>query len=224
MDISRFTLTGSTTPFVAVSLERSAPCNLHAGIIYRYRGRLRRVHFAWHRRLVSEEYISEVPCAMPELDIADELWLAKYFQKIATNPSNDRTIPYNLKHDEAISFDPKTGEVDFGVDSTGLGCATFVVAAFRSGGTRLIDPTGWPPATFWDRIRRSQFVNALLGSSDPDKQSQGRRITHEISSPCIAPQHVAGACLENEDDRPAKHPACDANGTAVVAIIDGASP
>ncbi len=219
MDQTRFTLTGSRTNKVAVSLERIASCNLHAGIVYRYRRRLRRVHFAWHKRLESSDYKGELACAMPELDPADESWLAKFFQRIARNKANKDTIPYNLKHDATVEFNEDTGEVSLGVDSTGLGCATFVIAAFRSGGHPLIDPTAWPPATAQDRARRQVFIDALRQSSDLDKQAQGHRIAPEIDSPCMAPQHVAGACLESADDRPVAHPTCKVNGDYILSVL-----
>lgn len=227
MDQSRFTPDGTATRFVSVSVERTGPCGFHAGLVYRdSKDRLWRLHFAWHHTLSIEPYDDNpVCCVMPHFDEpSDEIWLAKFFDLIAKNPANRRTIPYNLKHDEDVEFDDDTGEIAFGPDSTGLGCATFVLAAFRSGGSRLIDATGWPRASAEDQSRRLRYVNILLDSKSPDRQSQGRRINNEIDSPCISPQHVAGACLEDEIDRPVRFAACEANGVAVVGILDAACP
>lgn len=220
MDASRFTFSGNSIPFVAVSIQRGMEpqCNLHAGIVFRYRERLRRLHFAWHKDLATGDYRDGLACGVIDLDDADAIWLAKYFQRIAEHPGN-REIPYNLKHDEHVAFNEETGAIAFGVDSTGLGCATFVVAAFRSGGHLLVDVNDWPPATDADRLRRLGFIQAL-NSGDADQQKQALRIEGEVDSPCIAPQHVFGACLEDMDARPANHAVCDANGQAAIALLD----
>jgi hypothetical protein len=220
MDATRLTDNGSQTRHVSVSIEAVPQgCNLHIGIVYRWRHRLRRVHFAFHRKLENIEYDNEdeIPCALPDLDIADELWLAKFFQRIAFNSSNRKGIPYNFRNDEAVEFDGTTGACRFGPDSTGLGCATFVVAAFRSGGVPLVDASNWPGATENDRLRRTRLIEFLRNKSpEPDAKGQADVIEKEIDAPCISPQHVVGACLESSDTWPVGHAICQANGAAIV--------
>jgi hypothetical protein len=187
MDLSRLTENGSQTRHVSVSVEAVPQgCNLHVGLVYRWKHRLRRVHFAFHRNLVNTEYDyeDEISCAIPDLDLADELWLAKFFQRIAFN-NNKKAIPYNFRNDDSVEFDEATGAYRFGPESTGLGCATFVVVAFRSAGVPLVDAANWPPATGNDRIRRARLIELLrTKSSEPDAKAQAdiieKRSTHPV--------------------------------------------
>lgn len=221
MDLNRFLNDGKDTPWVSVSLERTGPCNLHAGIIYRQADdKLRRLHFGWHRQLYNFEY-EKMACAIPPLDEADAMWMSAFCGKIARHASSNN-IPYNLKYDEDVAFDPETGGVIFGVNSSGLGCATFVLAVFRSGGNRLVDVTDWPEANVDDKAVQQGFVNALLKSSDPDKLAQGERIKGEVGTKRIRPDHVAGACLE--DALPVRYSECEANGLWIVAKMDELAP
>jgi hypothetical protein len=221
MDLNRFLDDGKDTLWVSVSLERTGPCNLHAGIVYRQSDdKLRRVHFGWHRQLYDVEY-QKVACAVPHLDVADAMWMSAFCGRIARHASANE-IPYNLKYDEDVAFDPETGEIIFGVNSSGLGCATFVLAVFRSAGNGLVDVTDWPEANADDKAVQREFVNALLKSSDADKRTQGERISGEVGTKRIRPDHVAGACLE--DTLPVKYPECEANGLRIVAKMDELAP
>jgi hypothetical protein len=209
MDTSRFALQPDETPWIAVSIERTTPCNTHAGIVYRDAGqKLRHLHFAWHERLLDVDCRSDLPCARPNVDPADELFLAGFCGKIARSAANS-AIPYNLKHDPEVNFDPQTGTVRFGPESTGLGCATFVIAAFRSSGNALIDMSAWPAANSEDVAVREVLIDSLR-AGDSGKRAQADRIESEINSPRVRPEHVAGACLE--DAYPVKHKQCDENG------------
>ena len=219
MDAGRFHLTLAGTPDVTVSLERTGPCNLHAGIVYLdSSGMLNKLHFAWHLYLMNHRYAGEA-CAEPFLDFADAMWIATFCGKVAWNVANYRTIPYNLKYDEDVDFDPNTGAVRFGPESTGLNCATFVLAVFRSVSNPLVTMVGWPPASAQDRSIQTGFINRLL--DDPNDRSaaaQARRVNAEVGTCRVAPQHVAGSCLE--DIYPVPFAPCDANGAFIVGRID----
>lgn len=169
MDLNRFVLDGQNTPWVSVSVERVDQCGLHAGIVYRDADdNLHRLHFGWHRILFSAPYGKEdvpyaarVACALPLLEKEDAMWVSAFCGKIARH-APEKKIPYNLKYDEDVAFDKDTGDIILGVNSTGLGCATFVLAVFRCSANPLVDVTDWPDSTADDKSTQQRFVDALL--------------------------------------------------------------
>ncbi len=217
MDANRFSLLPTGTNWVAVCIEATGTCTQHVGIVYRDAAlQLHKLHFAWHRRLMDESCPRLLACSMPNFDPADELFVAAYCAKIARTAPN-RAIPYNLKIDERVSFDPATGDVVFGNGFTGLSCSTFVAAVFRSAGNNLVSVTGWPPADAEDIEVQTFYVEMLEKSRNPEHQAHGHRIRSEIGTPRIRPYHVAGACLENKENYPVPHSICDSNGRWILS-------
>jgi hypothetical protein len=212
MDPTRFKLSGACTGEVAVGI-RLYPfphCNLHVGIIYRDPAKQPWVvHLAWHERL-GHEPVGQFAAANPKLDPAEEFFLAAYFQRLALSPRN-RTIPYNLKHEPDVAFD-RNGNYAPPPDATGLSCATFVVAAFRSAGKDLVDTATWlvrgEPERGADEAAQEKFLTRL--AAKPETRGQAERIRGEAGGPRVRPQDVAGACLE--DTLPATFSQCSQNG------------
>lgn len=224
--MGRFSLNGVDTDWVAISLERTSACNLHVGILYRDANRrLFKLHFGWHRFLANTPSPVDA-CVIPDIDEgqadkADGEWIAGFCERIAGS-SRNQSIPYNLKYDESIEFDDVTGDIFLGPTSTGLSCATFVLAVLRSSGNALIDVASyWPPATGEERTMQLRFVNMMLDDKRPDTQNQGRLINSEIGTPRVRPDHVAGAGLEPHSDWPVRHEQCQRNAALVVASLDG---
>jgi len=182
---------------------------------------VRRLHFGWNHKLLHDTCRDDAPCAIPILDpieLADEFFIAGLCGKIARSAVN-KTIPYNLKLDRDVTFDQATGDVQFGKEYTGLSCATFVVAVFRSSGNPLVDTANWPMPTKEDIAVQREFVALLEQSEKAEDQAQAILIRDEIGTPRARPEHVAGACLE--DMLPVSHAVCDENGKAIVPILDG---
>lgn len=224
--MGRFSYDGTDTDWVAISIEKTTPCNRHSGILYRDSGgHLFKLHFGWHWYLANETY-SPVACSIPDLDAdspdkPEGEWIAGFCERVGASSRNKR-IPYNLKYDESIDFDAATGDILLGAASTGLSCATFVLAILRSAGHKLIDATGWPRAVGDDKSGQIQFVNMLLDSRNPDAQKQGRIVNSEIGTPRIRPDHVSGACLETHSTWPIRHAVCDRNAATVVSQLESA--
>jgi hypothetical protein len=226
MERGRLSTNCDDTPSVAVCLQRNDPphCNLHVGIVHRNgAGELRHLHFAWHRRLRSHKIESKLICAIPNYEeVAHRLWMATYCGLVARNIPK-RSIPYNLRFDEGVLFDNETGEVRFGPESTGLTCATFVVAVFRSAGHPLVTSAGWPKAHAEDRHVQRELVEALRSDIRPssvDAPQQAATIESQIGEARCRPEHVPGACLEPQWMRPIWHAPCDKNGKLVVESLD----
>lgn len=226
--MGRFSHDGADTDWVSISIERSAPCMLHAGILYRDTNRrLFKLHFGGHWYLGNDRYANDAACSIPDIDAgqpdkADGEWIAGYCEKVAASTRNNK-IPYNLKYDEEVSFDDATGDISLGPTSTGLSCATFVLAVLRSSGNKLIDAVRWPQAIGDDKAGQIRFVNMMLDSKNPGAQRQGRIINAEIGTPRIRPDHVAGACLEPHSTWPIRYAICDRNAANVVAELDRVS-
>jgi hypothetical protein len=222
MDISRFTQSSDDVPIVAVFLERTSAGNLHTGIIYRDGNRVaHRLHFGWHKNLIySEKCRKDIGCAIPQLDaleLSHEQFIAGFCKRIRDSTANKK-IPYNLKLDPDVKFDPITGDIQVGPEFTGLSCATFVVAVFRSSGNPIVDHSSWPPANAEDIAAQTGYVHSL--ESDPQTARQAAVVKSEIGGPRMRPEHVAGACLEDLPP-PAKYQECDAAGLAIIKIVDG---
>jgi hypothetical protein len=223
MDTSRFKRSTADVPCIAVFLHRVNSINLHTGIVYKdAKGTFRRLHLGWQRQLLADQKCRpNIDCAVPvfdSVDLVDEQFIAAFCGRIARSLPN-RRIPYNLKIDNEVRFN-LAGDIEVGRSFTGLSCATFVVAIFRSTGNPLIDTNGWPAASAQDEAIQRNFVNALEGSDNPDWKAQADAIRPEIGGPRIAPEEVAGACLE--DSYPVAHPKCEAAGRFIVAAIDAA--
>lgn len=222
MDATRLIFDGKLTPWVSVSLQRTGQCNSHAGIFYRNRQRLiAHLHFAWHKSLKNDMAWGNVIGCVPPLDEADAKWLSGFCRRIAKTAPR-RNIPYNLKHDSSVCFNRQTGSISFGPDSTGLGCATFVLAVFRSARLPLIDfDSGWPPPTDADRKARRVILAELARDQHADTRNQAPKIADEINLPRIRPDHVAGACLEiSMTGAGVMYAACEANGSEVTRRMD----
>ncbi|QDU56152.1 hypothetical protein [Aeoliella mucimassa] len=213
MDASRFSRDTNGVDSIAVTIERTPNCNLHVGLAYRAsNNELKWLHLAFHEMLQNEACAIAKPCVTPRIDSAEALYLSVFAEKIAKSKIN-RRIPYNLKYDPDISFDTKTGAIEAGIDSTGLGCATFVLAVFRSSGCVLVDCSTWPPANEDDKEQRRTYLGLLRRCSASGRR-QAERIESEIDLPRFRPEQVAGACLE--DIYPACYDLCEKNGHWIV--------
>jgi hypothetical protein len=89
---------------------------------------------------------------------------------------------------------------------------------FRSAGFPLIDPSEWPEASDEDKMVQRELVAKLASSEDAEMCRQAKRIENEIGKPRIRPDHVAGACLE--DQLPARYEQCEANAVEIMRRLD----
>lgn len=220
MDATRLTTSSESTHWIAVTVERNSDCSRHVGILYRDTSRtLLHLHFAWHRSLQQDTVSGERVCALPDFKFEEhEEWLSTFCSRIARSAAK-RTVPYGLKNDGAVTFDAETGEAKI-VGDAGLSCATFVVSVFRSGHHPIVDMTDWPPATPEDAAVQSKIVGRLERGGTTDERERGQAIKQDVGVPRVAPEHVAGACLEHWPDRPVRFAQCQENGATVIAKLD----
>jgi hypothetical protein len=218
MDLTRLKTAAVDAQWVAVSVERNQSCGLHAGVLYKQSNEVfAKLHFCWHRVLRSGPPNRGDVFAVPDTQFDDDkMWLAVFCARVARNIPG-KNIPYNLEHDESVRFDRDSGELQLN-GATGLSCATFIVAVFRSAGHPLVDASDWPKASDDDMGVQRSFVEALEG--DPRSSAQGATVRREIGCPRIRPDHVAGACLESYSDRPVPHAQCETNAVPVVTLLN----
>jgi hypothetical protein len=217
MQLERLSTDGNGIALVSVMVQRTPSCTTHAGILYRDTDdKLWHLHFAWHKDLRRHALHARCVCAQPTLETEHAILLAAVCERIAALRLKLQ-IPYNLKHDRDVAFDPDTGEVTFGPMSTGLSCSTFVAAVFRSSGQNLIDATTWPSANAEDQNVQQLFVRALEQSGNPDQVHQAHIVKSEIGTARIRPEHVCGACLYN---LPADHQQCHVAGHEIIRRLD----
>ena len=218
MDLTRLKTAPADTRWVSVSVERNQSCGLHAGVLYRQSNNaLAKLHFCWHRVLRLTGPSQGDIFAVPDTQFEDDkMWLAVFCARVARNIPR-KNIPYNLEHDESVRFDQDSGELLLN-GATGLSCATFILAVFRSAGHPLVDSKDWPNASAEDMDVQRSFVEVLEG--DARSSTQGATVRREIGCPRIRPDHVAGACLENYSDRPVPHAQCETNAGPVVTLLN----
>jgi hypothetical protein len=208
MDLSRIKIDDLEVEFIAVAICRSGD-GYHVGVLHRRSGQPPRLlHLASHNRLLDDLFSADHICIVPAIDRDDALNIAGLCRRVATARLR-KQVPYALRYDPRIRFDPDTGDLLMPDDATGMTCSTFVVHLFRSAQNPIITTQGWPAPGPEDKARQRQLVRLMEGSNSPDDKAQAKRIKREIGSLRISPEHVAGACLESE--LPATHVACNAN-------------
>lgn len=218
MNAGRFTFDGGQTPWVSVGVERTGDCTAHAGLLYRDAvGGLYFLHLAWHRWLKHDAYSGSFGCAIPNMDYADEMFVAGFCGRIWRARQQDK-IPFSLRHDPDVGFDLVTGEVRFPAGATGLICANMVLAVFRSSGNTLLDPSGWPTDRVEDHEVQQNQINTMLSRS-ADERAQGKLLQADVGHVArVRPEEAAGACLE--DAYPAAFLECEANGRFIRHRMD----
>jgi hypothetical protein len=194
----------------------------HAGVVYRAaNGSPALLHLANHLDLQNDEPAPpRYVWVEPALEYEDAVSLAGYCRLVWQALSGRRGIPYGLRYDEDVGFDPDTGDLICGDDGRGMTCATFVVHLFRSAGNPLLYGNEWPNDRPGDRERQEELIAMLRRMGDPEYQRQADLISGQVGCPRIRPEEVAGACLETE--LPAHFDACERNGQYILSLIQAA--
>lgn len=177
-------------PGVAVAC--SARPQEHAGIVYQSAGLTRVLHFCGPRKL-SDDDITDVPYflwVVPGLRPKQIPQVARLCALVATNRAKIQgQIEYGYEYNEASIFSVFNGSFSAAAGTTGLTCATFVLAIFRSCGVRLLKTNQWKRDTaIAQQIRTANDI----GRYYPAEASNLRK---EIGARRFSPPEVAGAGL-----------------------------
>ena len=188
--------------------------NVHVGIAHCSGDTVYALHLAWDCDLRNEP-IEKSRQAFPtptfvllEIDPIEGKYFAGRFRRIAEIESNSR-ISYCLGHfpypetyfDENMIFkssDPSR---------IGLNCSAFVIQAFSAALYPIVDITGWPsrgsdePIQRWLLCMMERERDRGVNSTITGEKVQFAR--SQIGSPRVAPEEVAGACMETRASLPA---------------------
>ncbi len=230
MDISRLkrAVTDADVPWVGVAIRRNLPdTSRHTGIIYRAAaGELRMADMAWHEVFRDQAYNPawDYYCAVPHFEdpIIEESF-ADYCAHVSASASQ-RQPPYNLLAANPALFDQSGRWVSTDPD-VGLNCSSFVVSVFHSYNVPLVRIGTWPVGLPKDIQEQTTLVYKMMHSGRPQDHAQSLKIALQIGKhPRIRPEETAGACLEDEKDRPVDGARGAANGLLVLKEWDDHHP
>lgn len=181
-----------------VGLLRSAPNQLHVGMVHRAANENRFFHLAWHYRLHNcpAEATLGLHWANSGLDDINREIMRDWVLQLATNTQG---LPYgfNLRGD---AFDLQTGRALPLPVGEGLTCATFVLAAHRHRGIELLDTLRWPSRpddAEWQRHIIAQLKD-YTDREAMDAQAHLDALHGDIGSLRFRPDEVAAAMVSSE--------------------------
>lgn len=205
----------ATQPFrtedrAAVVLCRTEHGNLHLGVFHRLAGgNVGVLHLGWED-YVSMEWSWQRLWASPAVPPERLRSVSGLCRLIWEEYRATKKFPYGLHyasqfftHDGALQRDATT--------ESGLTCATFVLAVFRSVGIELIDLSSWPVRENEDRaflaVVASFAAPALLKALEAEVDAGSKR---------VQPDEVIGACA---DPPPMRFTECKLNGVQAVQML-----
>lgn len=164
------------------------PLQRHIGLLHRHQGQIRNLHLAWHGDL-RDQPCDDNACVWvePKLHLSRARQVAARCRQIAR--ANGRYVPYGFSLPTA-RFDPATGRFIFGPTSTGLTCATFVLAVFDFACVPLAVYGSWqarPDDAAWQ-----QGILELLRTHGAPPEHIAA-VSAELGCVRFRPEEVAGA-------------------------------
>lgn len=178
-------------PFVVLAIKRAYPGQFHVGIVHRSDAETPRLlHLAWHEDLRNGPPSAEYCWTRLPFERAICRSLAGICRKVARWYTEGEPLPYGFD-DHGTAFDPNTGVVQLGSDSSGLTCSTFVLAVFRSQRYDLLRLDSWPNREE-DEAWADQVACALEedGATDEHVQRVRRCIGKAVR---VRPEELVGA-------------------------------
>lgn len=200
----------------------------HTGIVFRIDADESHefLHLAWHFDLRRDQFDARYFWVQPALPQRRLLQVAVICDRIAT--ANDNGIPYSFGPPNDC-FDEKTCEFLLGPTTTGLTCASFVLAVFHRAGLPLVRYSSWPRPTQEDIDWQNVVVENLRhgwqqGNPAVSQEHINHVANNEVgSSVRYRPEHVAAAALKRRW-RPVRYSKAARVGRMILAYIRGEDP
>lgn len=209
---------------VAVVIGEPGHDQRHAGIAFRVdeTGEFQFLHLAWHHDLRKQNHISsKYSWVDPQVPKARLRQLAAICEDIA-HANLVEQIPYSFGTPVA-AFDESTKKFLLGPTTTGLTCASFVLAVFERAQLRLAHHMGWA-APDSDDIRWQQSVLEALRNDPRVSPEHINAVEREVgNSVRYRPEQVAGAAAIRKR-RPVKYQYAKSLGIDVVRLLRGEQP
>ncbi|MBK8806609.1 MAG: hypothetical protein IPO21_08175 [Bacteroidales bacterium] len=155
-----------SSEIISILVGQSGEDQLHCGIVYRFNGKFNAIHLAWHFYLAHEEgYVK---------NLTGYLFLKSSIHEIRQNSiaamcrrilkrQDEQKIPYGLLYTGG-NF-TREGVLNLDTQESGLTCATFVMAVFKSCGIQLIDIENWEYRET-DSVWHKSIVESLKDTKD----------------------------------------------------------
>ena len=212
--------------YIAVAIAEVDHDQRHTGVFYRVdeSDPVEFLHLAWHcdlrRHTPSKKYL----WVLPAISQRRLLQVAAKCDDIASANLTDG-IPYSFGS-PLNCFDSQTREFLLGPTTTGLTCASFVLALFEDSGLPLVDCKKWPPPNEEDRKwQKEEIYDALVKTERrrPGSVSKAHldHVKNEIGSAArFRPEQVAAATLKRNRN-PVKYKLVARWGKSILAVLRG---
>lgn len=204
---------------VAVIIGEPEINQRHTGILFRVNdeGAFQFLHLAWHCDLRCQNKLSKKYCWVdPKIPTARLRQLAAICDDIA-HANLVEEIPYSFGT-PIDAFDEKTKKFLLGPTTTGLTCASFVLAVFERAQLRLAHYSGWSAPDSED-IRWQQSILGKLRETPGVSADHVNVVEREIgTSVRYRPEQVAGAAAIR-GRRPAKYRYAKSLGNDIVRFL-----
>lgn len=196
----------------------------HLGITYRVNesGPIQFLHLGWHCQLAQQDHLSsKYSWVDPQVPEARLRQLAAICEDIA-HANIVEQIPYSFGS-PVNAFDERTKRFLLGPTTTGLTCASFVLAVFERAQLRLARYMGWAAPDSND-IRWQQSVLDALRRTPGVSAEHINAVEREVgNSVRYRPEQVAGAAAIRKR-RPVKYQYAKSLGNDVVRLLRGEQP
>lgn len=178
-----------------VGLMRTAPDQLHIGMIRRTPEANRFCHLAWHYLLRDEQAEAQpgLHWANSGLDDINREVMRDWVGQLATNTQG---LPYGFNA-RGEAFDSRTGRALSLPIGEGFTCATFVMAAHSHRGINLLDTLHWPSRDN-DGVWQQQIIDKLhehTSRNGLDAQAHLDALRGDIGSLRFRPEEVAAGAV-----------------------------
>jgi hypothetical protein len=182
-----------SSEIIGILVGQTGTDQLHCGIVYRFDNKFNAIHLAWHYLLKHEEDVTK---------FNKFLWIKSSVHQSRQNSisamcrrilkrQDEHKIPYGLLYSGG-SFSPE-GVISLEeTKESGLTCATFVLAVFKSCEIRLIDIDNWIT-----RDSDSKWHLSIIETLKETKEKYNisdihiENVTNEIGCARFRPEEVA---------------------------------
>jgi hypothetical protein len=179
---------------VGISVTRTQYQNMHAGIVYRWRGDLYVYHQAFDFDTRHERFENAV-VDLGGTTVVVALGLRPDRQRAVAGFLNNLSqvnpqFPFSLKYDEKARIDSARGKL-ITSEGKGLNCVTFVLAVLQSMRIRLVEASTWPVGRPADLEAHQSLINAL--NKRGAAPTHLKEVAAEKGCTRIRPEEVAGS-------------------------------
>lgn len=218
----------SENMYVAVAIAEPDADQRHTGLFFRFSATDQHefLHLAWHCQLRREMPGSEYVWIDPAISSRRLKQVAAICDQIATTNSPEG-IPYSFGPPDDC-FDEKDCRFLLGPTTTGLTCASFVLAVFHRAGLQLVKYKSWPKPSEEDVRWQHKILEALEKrrnrARNPVTDEHIQAVRSEVgNSSRYRPEHVAAAAVKFKSS-PVNHRCVKRLGASIVAFIRGELP